>query len=377
MNRKSNIVYNVIILACTVGLAITVVALANNTFYADLFTTLLLFLLGAILAGILNTVLHEWGHVLAGKRAGMEFLSLRLWFFTIVKENGKTRWIKSRFIDQAGACEMIPAKTDDLKKSYRKMTAGGLAGSAVAVALGIVFAALVGILPSWLYCLLSVFLPVSVYCFLTNALPMSDQGIRNDGGVLYGIAKDDDTTAVALSLLQIQAELYAGKSPAEISPSLYFELPQLPEDDANFLLLLSARYAYYLDAGDAENANKVSERIFSVKKYVPKVFLDQVNADLLYNASAVNKSEYEADDLMDYAEKYLNGEETASNMRIKAAYVLYVVGDREKADRLIARGEELCDAERIPGIAKMERKLLAAMKEATPETETPSPAEEG
>lgn len=101
----------------------------------------------------------------------MEFLSLRLWFFTIVKENGKTRWIKSRFIDQAGACEMIPAKTDDLKKSYRKMTAGGLAGSAVAVALGIVFAALVGILPSWLYCLLSVFLPVSVYCFLTNALP--------------------------------------------------------------------------------------------------------------------------------------------------------------------------------------------------------------
>ena len=79
MNRKSNIVYNVIILACTVGLAITVVALANNTYYADLFTTLLLFLLGAVLAGILNTVLHEWGHVLAGKRAGMEFLSLRLW----------------------------------------------------------------------------------------------------------------------------------------------------------------------------------------------------------------------------------------------------------------------------------------------------------
>ena len=36
MNRKSNIVYNVIILACTVGLAITVVALANNTYYADL-----------------------------------------------------------------------------------------------------------------------------------------------------------------------------------------------------------------------------------------------------------------------------------------------------------------------------------------------------
>ena len=57
--------------------------------------------------------------------------------------------------------------------------------------------------------------------------------------------------------------------------------------------------------------------------------------------------------------------------------MLYVVGDREKADRLIARGEELCDAERIPGIAKMERKLLAAMKEAAPETETPSPAEEG
>lgn len=120
MNRKSNIVYNVIILACTVGLAITVVALANNTYYADLLTTLLLFLLGAVLAGILNTVLHEWGHVLAGKRAGMEFLSLRLWFFTIVKENGKTRWIKSRFIDQAGACEMIPAKTDDLKNPTAK-----------------------------------------------------------------------------------------------------------------------------------------------------------------------------------------------------------------------------------------------------------------
>lgn len=362
MNRKSNIIYNVIILVATVALAFAVVAVANNTYTAELFPTLLLFLLGAVVAGLLNTVLHEWGHVLAGKRAGMEFLSLRLWFFTIVRDKGKIRWVPSRFIDQAGACEMLPVKTGDLKKSFARMTAGGLIGSAVCVALGIVFACFAGIFPWWLYCMLSIFLPVSVYCFLTNALPMSDQGIRNDGGVLYGIRRDDDTTKVSLNLLQIQAELHAGKSPSEIAPELYFDLPQLAEDDVNFLLLLSARYAYYVDAGDLENANKVSERLFSIKKYVPKVFLDQYNCDLLYNACAVKKSEYEADDLMDYVEKYLNAADTATSMRIKTAYVLYVVEDRAEAARFLERGESLLENEPVEGIAKMERKLFDRMK---------------
>lgn len=362
MNRKSNLIYNVIILAVTIASAFIVVAVANNTYVSELFPTILLFLLGTIIAGLLNTLLHEWGHVLAGKRAGMEFLSLRLWFFTIVKENGKTKWVWSRFIDQAGACEMLPTKSDDLKKSFARMTAGGLIGSAVCVALGIVFACLAGIFPWWLYCICSIFLPVSAYCFLTNALPMNDQGIRNDGGVLYGIRHDDDTTKVSLNLLQIQAELHAGKSPSEIAPELYFDLPQLVEDDVNFLLLLSARYAYYVDAGDLENANKISERLFLIKKYVPKVFADQYNCDLLYNACAIKKSEYEADDLMDYVEKYLNASDTATSMRIKTAYVLYVVADREEAARFLERGESLIEDEPILGIAKMERKLFERMR---------------
>lgn len=40
MNRKSNIIYNVIILVATVALAFAVVAVANNTYTAELFPTL-------------------------------------------------------------------------------------------------------------------------------------------------------------------------------------------------------------------------------------------------------------------------------------------------------------------------------------------------
>jgi hypothetical protein len=75
---------------------------------------------------------------------------------------------------------------------------------------------------------------------------------------------------VALSVLKIQAEMYQGKTPMEVKKELYFDLPQLPEDDPNFVLLLNARYNYYLDLGDYENAKKVTARLLSQTAFLKR-----------------------------------------------------------------------------------------------------------
>ena len=92
-------------------------------------------------------------------------------------------------------------------------------------------------------------------------MPASSYGVRNDGGVIYGLKRKDDVSKVTLALLSIQAQMYQGKTPAQVDEKLYFDLPQLPEDDYNFIMLLNARYLYYLDKEDYENAKKVTERL--------------------------------------------------------------------------------------------------------------------
>ena len=43
---------------------------------------------------------------------------------------------------------------------------------------------------------------------LANALPMSIDFYRNDGAVIYGILKQDDSTKVAFSLMKIQSKVF-------------------------------------------------------------------------------------------------------------------------------------------------------------------------
>jgi hypothetical protein len=156
----------------------------------------------------------------------------------------------------------------------------------------------------------------------------------------------------------IQAQIYSGKTPSEIDEKYYFDLPQLPETENIFINLLNARYSYYLDKADYENAKKVSDRLSGLLDGMPKYYKNVVIADLLYNACTFDFDEDTADNLVEDLDKYLNNVNTLTNLRIKLAYAVKILKD----DALIERLKEKIDSEieycAIKGITAYEQKLV-------------------
>lgn len=360
MSKKINVINNVITYVVTFGMFIVVTALGEK-YYDNFWALMFLLLGGALLAWIITTFFHELGHVIAGKKNRFAFVSMSVFFLKWTKVKSKIKFSFASMGYQAGYTEMVPQDSQDIEKRYVNLTAGGALFTIIPVVLGII-PLFFSNLPMWAFCLWAMLLPVGVYSILDNILPMINEGVKNDGAVILSIKKKDDSSKVMINLLKIQAESFQGKTPSEIDKSLYFDLPQLPEDDYNFFFLLNARYNYYLDLGDYDNAKKTTDRLFSLEEYFPKELMDVVKADALYNACTFDFNESRADDLTYEIEKYLNSNNSLTNVRVKLAYILFVKGETEFFEGFYKKGLKEASRCQIKGLAQFETKLLDEMK---------------
>ncbi len=359
MKRRTNIINNGITLVVTVGLVLAAALIGSNVLKIDnVFKAIPFYLVGAIVAGLINAVAHELGHLIAGKRNGFAFMSFTVWFFKWTKVGKRTKFGFTMIGESAGATEMLPKTNENLKKRFKKMTLGGILASTVMTVISIVPFCIPTYLGVTWFCVLSMFLPISAYYLFGNALPMSSEGVRNDGAVVWGINNDDDVSKVTVNLLAIHGELYAGKTPAEIDENLYFELPQLPEDDLNFALLVNARYNYYLDKGDLENAKKSSDRLMGLLDDLPKSVYPTIKVDALFNACTFALNEEYADDLMYELDKYLNKHNDATSIRVKMAYLAFVRHETEHLDVFYKKGKKEAKKHQVKGLGLYEAKLI-------------------
>ncbi len=350
-------------MAITVGLLICTMTVANDVYGGVMFEAVLRFAVGAILAGIICTFFHELGHYFFGKKNGFAFSCMQVLFFRWEKVGKKIRFNFCMIGEQAGYTEMIPTKTEQVESSFKKMTSGGIIASFIVMFLGIPALFLTAYLPVWVFSIWSMLLVVGAYFFFGTALPASESQTLNDGAVLYHLNRQTDTSKVMINLLKIQAELYGGKTPSEVDESLYFDLPQLREDDLNFALLLNARYYYYLDKKDYENAKKTTERLVSLEEYLPKSYYTVFMVDALYNACTFDFNEERADDIMYDIDKYINNVNNATNVRVKLAYLLNVRRESEGADIFYKKGYKEANRCQIKGLGLMEKRLLDELKQ--------------
>lgn len=363
MSRRTNIINAVLTLILTFGALFAVVYVCDYRYAVNnIFSVLVWVVIGAVLAGVLNTFVHEFAHLTVGKINGFAFSSIQILFFKWQKQGKKVRFCFAPIHSEAGYTEMIPTSTESLAKRYRRMALAGSLASLFLVLIGVVPFFIKGISVQ-LFCIWAVFVPMSIYSLLSNLLPSSSYGTRNDGGVAYGLRVMDDSSKVMLALLNIQAEMYSGKTPAEVDEKYYFDLPQLAEDDPTFMMLLNARYNYYLDKGDYAKAKQALSRLLSLEEYMPKYFMQVAKTDLLYGYCTFNFDEEKADDVTYELEKYLNNVNTASTLRVKIAYLLYVKRERESLDMFFNKALKEADRVIIKGYGAFERKLIEKMKE--------------
>ena len=362
MSNRTNLINNFILLIGSV-IGILIVGIVSSKIIVGFDFNLLY---STLVFMVINTVAHELAHIISGKLNGFKTISFKLLFLKFHKIDGKFKISLIPVGEQIGEAELIPTEYDDIEKRYKKVARAGIIANVIVLILTIPFFFLWN---KWywggkavLYYLTAFAMPISLYFVLANALPMSNNLVRNDAAILWGIANDDPTTKVMFSLLKVHALLYKGLTPAEIPEEFYFDLPQLPEDEPNFIMLLNNRYYYYLDKGDYENAKAMINRLESIQDYIEKYMEGSIGADMLYSYCTFMKDETIADNHMEDYDKYLNKVVNSQNMRAKLAYVLYVLKDKELVEDMYIKALELAEKTEVLGLKKLELKLIKEME---------------
>ena len=154
-----------------------------------------------------------------------------------------------------------------------RMIATSVAGIAVNFAclvLGIIALCVPGI-----SALFGVLAPYSAYIFLVNAIPDDRNGAKNDGMMVWELITKSDSAEVLLQILRIQGLVRAGTKLADVPEAMFFEVPQLPEDDLNFIILTQLRYEYYLERGNDSEAHKYFTRFKDLIQYLPSEYKEE------------------------------------------------------------------------------------------------------
>lgn len=308
--------------------------------------------IGFAVGCILAPMLHELGHFSFGSANGMALKYIKFFCFRWVEENGKMRFsFESPF--ESEETQMVATYGGDMKKRAANYTVGGVVFGGVYTLVLLAFALLLNE-TAGMFVFVGA-LPYAAYLFLLNVAPFEYVSGKTDILVLNGILKDADAEKTMLAAMEIQGQVYQGKTFSEVDETLYFDLPQLCEDEPLYAIMLDLRYRYYLDKGDLDGAVDALNRLAVSSEYLTNNQAQQVAAQFVY-VNSILGNQTDADKSGKLCQEFLMSENVQAK-RILAAYAA-AFGVKEKVDILIEQAKELLLAEKSKGEVLFEKKLL-------------------
>ena len=124
-----------------------------------------------------------------------------------------------------------------MQKRAAKYTLGGLVLSGIVLSILVVAAVLCSCVWTTQFILWGA-VPYTAYLFMLNVLPLEYASGKTDVLVYVGIKNHAPAEKNMLAAMEIQGNLYTGKSFSEIDENLYYDLPQLCEDEPLYAVIL-------------------------------------------------------------------------------------------------------------------------------------------
>ena len=175
-------------------------------------------------AFIVNIVLHEGGHLVAGLLTGYRFVSFRFFNFTLISKDGHLRWRNFELAGTGGQCLLAPPDKPIDQIDTRWYNAGGVLANILITAVSLLLIWAFD-LPQLLDELLGTMAVVGVLVALMNGIPMKLGGVANDGLNLFQLEKDIPSKQCFCNILDVNGRSQEGESYADM-PERLFTLPQ-------------------------------------------------------------------------------------------------------------------------------------------------------
>ncbi|MBQ9081363.1 MAG: hypothetical protein IJY26_01850, partial [Clostridia bacterium] len=178
-----------------------------------------------------------------------------------------------------------------------------------------------------------------------------------DGAIIFGLIKNEPSMVTATHIFTIQGYLAQGYTPSEIDKSLYFNSPQLSEDDVYFSLIQYYRYAYYLDGGEKQKAVESILRLEDCLEYLPTEYLLPICSEITFTYCRLQEDKEAAECYYAFVQELKENEGTLDTLRSEFAYATLCGNEKEK-EEILLRLEYALEQEPLAGVRKYEKKLL-------------------
>lgn len=215
-------------------------------------STVILYVIALVVCYELALQTHECGHKFFGLFVGMD-----------------VRLKPNKLFSNSLGCEISPRHSTSLKPRFIVTATGGLIVNLALLITGIVFCFLpfdiFGESAAVAVVILRALMPTSFYVFAINALPLEYESGKTDMLAIVEAVRGDDTWKVAEAILTVQGLVYRGIPLKDVDEDILMNVPQLPEDDSNFVILTELRYEYYKARGNKEKSDFYKKRYDEIK----------------------------------------------------------------------------------------------------------------
>ncbi len=345
--RIKNLINGIVALSC-VALFMFLFLTLTFSYQDDVFTIIASVFAGVLVILLLNSLVHETGHVLFGVFSGLKFYSVKfLWLF-IGKKEGKLKVLLESSDGEIGSTVLVPKSPEKVFEKYVLSAFGGLLFTFLLITAQVLICLFCKNLI--IYSALGITFPITVYVFLINLFPLFE---NNDGYIVYAYLSGGKLKTVCSNYFTATAWLYAGVEPSELDSTLLLDHGVESPYFSNVRYL---RYLAYVNS-DEERAVEELRQISDLSKL--SFCVDEVYEELLFCALLIGDEKFIKAHENEVI-KIISKQERPQSFRVHASLRINDK-DIEWAKLILESGIKFCDTYAVKGIAKSEKRYMKFM----------------
>ena len=313
----------------------------------------------AVVTLILQIIIHEGGHLVAGLLTGYRFVSFRIFNLTLIKKDGHYEWRNFSLGGTGGQCLMAPPLRPLSEIDTRWYNLGGVLANFVVSTVALVVM-LCFDLPVWAETFLLMLTFFGFLLALTNGIPMRLGGVNNDGYNLFYLEKTPLDKRLLCQMLEANARIQNGIHPKDMAEEMF--ITEAPVDwkdgiQVNWQLMVVARLE---NQHRWEEAYALLQEGLANKKHIAALFQQELTLEMVFVCLVTGRLEEARErytkNLRKYVKQFMKTQ--SSKQRIHFATTLLLDGNREEAFRILENLKAHRDDYLLQGEVDMDIELM-------------------
>ena len=313
---------------------------------------------------IIQTIVHEMGHLVFGHATGYQFSSFRIGSIMLKKENDKLKFCKFSLAGTGGQCLMSPPDLVDGKMPVVLYNLGGCIFNLIISILFSMGAYFRRENPVEFIVYICVIV-MGIAFALTNGIPMQVGPISNDGHNALSLGKNPKAMRAFWLQLKIN-EQQAKCVRLKDMPASWFTVPADEDMNNGIVATTAVFYANWLmDQLKLEESLEYIKELLAKETAVPGLYKSLLTCDRIYCELVVNKNTVEAVRLhnKEYEKFVKQMKNFPSIIRTEYAYALLAEKDEKKAVSFKEQFDKMAKTYPYPNDIMSERELIDLVRE--------------